>query len=102
MLGYFGRRDKTLLEGTDAACLQAGVIEPPDADQVRRWIRDLDSDRFAVRDRAVAELAKLGDAAEPALRQALRDRPSLEKTGSTSARGSSPLLSFAPCNRLRC
>jgi hypothetical protein len=41
-------------------------------------IRDLDSDRFAVRQKAAAELALLGHQAGPALRRALDDKPSLE------------------------
>ncbi len=43
-----------------------------------RLISDLDSDRFASRDEATAELAKLGELAEPALQKTLRDTPSLE------------------------
>src|SRR5262249_1221805 len=41
-------------------------------------LRDLDNDAFAVRAKARAELARLGEAAEPALRQALAKSPSLE------------------------
>jgi hypothetical protein len=41
-------------------------------------IADLDDNRFAVRQRASAELAKLGELAGPALEQVLKDRPSLE------------------------
>jgi glucose/arabinose dehydrogenase len=41
-------------------------------------VRDLDANRFAVRDRAARELQRLGDRAQPALRQAMADRPSLE------------------------
>ena len=46
--------------------------------QVARLIADLDDDDFAVREKATAGLAKLGTAAEPALRQALKDRPPAE------------------------
>jgi hypothetical protein len=42
------------------------------------WIKDLDSDNFTRRQQATAELAKLGCLAEPALKKALEDRPSLE------------------------
>jgi WD40 repeat protein len=42
-----------------------------DAAQLRRRIVELDDDDFNVRDRATAELAKMGDAAEGALRAAL-------------------------------
>jgi WD40 repeat protein len=41
-------------------------------------LRDLDDDVFAVRQKAKAELARLGEAAEPALRQALAKSPSVE------------------------
>ena len=46
--------------------------------QVARWLRDLDDDQFEVRDKAAAELARLGEAVLPQLRQALAGTPSLE------------------------
>jgi Tol biopolymer transport system component len=55
--------------------------EPPPAEERRRLDRlllELDSDNFATRERASAELEKLGDAAEPALKKATRDSTSLE------------------------
>jgi hypothetical protein len=45
---------------------------------LRQWLRDLDSDEFAERQKASSALAKLGKAAEPALRRALEDNPSTE------------------------
>ncbi|MGH7222361.1 MAG: WD40 repeat domain-containing protein, partial [Gemmataceae bacterium] len=51
---------------------------PVDPQQVRRWIADLDSDTFAVREAAQKELEQRGEIVAPALRQALRDKPSLE------------------------
>src|SRR5262249_15170329 len=42
------------------------------------FLRDLDDDAFAVREKAKTELARLGAAAEPALRQALAKSPSIE------------------------
>jgi WD40 repeat protein len=50
----------------------------PDAGRLRRWLADLDSDRFEVRDRAQAALEEQGELAEPALREALANRPSPE------------------------
>ena len=41
-------------------------------------VADLDSDVFAVRQKANDELSKLGDAITPVLRGALQDKPSLE------------------------
>jgi WD40 repeat protein len=49
-----------------------------DAEKVRRWIADLDSEEFAVRAAAVKELERLGDRAAPALREALAGKPSAE------------------------
>src|SRR5206468_3128357 len=45
---------------------------------VARLIADLDSPRFAVRQKALAELQRLGESAEASLRRALADRPNLE------------------------
>src|SRR5262249_55214740 len=41
-------------------------------------IADLDSDQYVVREKATAELRKLGERAEPSIRKALRNKPSLE------------------------
>jgi hypothetical protein len=46
--------------------------------KLEKLIADLDSDEFAVREKARAELAKLGLSAEPALKKALAAKPSLE------------------------
>jgi dipeptidyl aminopeptidase/acylaminoacyl peptidase len=42
-----------------------------DAKQVAKWLADLDADEFDAREKATEELAKLGPAAESALRKAL-------------------------------
>jgi WD40 repeat protein len=46
--------------------------------RLRKLIADLDDDDFHVREAASRDLAKLGAAALPALREALRNKPSLE------------------------
>ena len=64
-----------------AAALLAERIKPvagPDAKQVARWINDLDSDSFDVREKAAAELGKLGELARPALEEALKKERSAE------------------------
>jgi WD40 repeat protein len=48
------------------------------AEKIRQWLADLDSDKFAVRDRAVRQLRELGPAVEGPLHQALAADPSLE------------------------
>lgn len=55
--------------------LQSALLDPR---QVRRWIADLDSDTFAVREAAQRELEQWGEVVAPALKQALQDKPSLE------------------------
>jgi hypothetical protein len=57
----------------------AGPDRPVDAVQVGRWIADLDSDSFPVREKATQELERLGRAAAPALRRAKEDRPTPEQ-----------------------
>ncbi len=46
--------------------------------QAARWLRDLDHDEFEVREKAAAELARLGESVLPQLRQALAGTPSLD------------------------
>lgn len=53
-------------------------VKPADAKQAARLIADLDSDEFAVRDKAMKELEKLGDRAATELRKALASKPTLE------------------------
>jgi hypothetical protein len=54
------------------------LLKKPDPQQVARLLADLDSEEFRVRSQAAKELEKMGEAAEPALRQALKDKPSVE------------------------
>jgi len=51
---------------------------PPDARQVKQWINDLDSPRFAVREQASRKLEELGGLAESSMRMALEHAPPLE------------------------
>jgi WD40 repeat protein len=71
-----------LTDAPDAAVawLQKQMKPAVDADfaRVRKLIKELDDDRFEVRESASRELEKLGAAIEPALRQALESRPSPE------------------------
>jgi RNA polymerase sigma factor (sigma-70 family) len=53
-------------------------VESADAQRVERLIRDLDSEDFQTRTKATEELEKIVDGAEPALRQKLAEKPSLE------------------------
>jgi hypothetical protein len=54
------------------------AVAPAEEKQLRQWIADLDSDQFAVREKATAELEKLGPASLHALRKTLDDKPALE------------------------
>src|SRR5262249_14761932 len=47
-------------------------VSEVDAKQAARLIKDLDTDEFAVREKATEQLEKLGVAGEPILRQALK------------------------------
>lgn len=49
-----------------------------DEERLNRLIDDLDNEKFAVREKAAAELEKLDEAAIHAMRRAVEDRPSLE------------------------
>jgi RNA polymerase sigma factor (sigma-70 family) len=49
-----------------------------DVQKIQRWIRDLDSDKFAERERASQELGYILDEAEPYLKKALKNKPSAE------------------------
>jgi hypothetical protein len=66
----------------DAAVIVLGERLHPakaaDDTAVRRWLADLDSERYAARERADAELRKLGESAAPALRRALATATSKE------------------------
>jgi WD40 repeat protein len=64
-----------------AVALLRARLRPPrpaNAGRIARLVADLDDDEFGVRERASAELAKCGELAEPALKEALLRGPSLE------------------------
>ena len=54
-------------------------VKAINGEQLDRLMKDLDSDRFAVREKATTELQKLGELAAPALRRALANKPTLEQ-----------------------
>ncbi|HZV07471.1 MAG TPA: sigma-70 family RNA polymerase sigma factor [Gemmataceae bacterium] len=53
-------------------------IAPADEKRLQQWIADLDSDQFAVREKATSELEKLGAAAVGTMQKALEAKPALE------------------------
>ena len=55
-----------------------GPVRPADADLLRGLVADLNSDSFAVREKARKELEALDDRATDALRETLRQKPLLE------------------------
>lgn len=64
---------RLILAGPDAVGFLEGKLKPvaaPPAHRLTRLLRDLDSGSFPVRQQATQELAKLGQAAVPALRNA--------------------------------
>jgi RNA polymerase sigma factor (sigma-70 family) len=71
----------SLVTARDAVPFLAERVQPqlsPDPRLIARLIAGLNGDRFAEREQAVHELERLGELAEPGLRKALADRPSLE------------------------
>ena len=50
-------------------------VPPPDPGRVRKLIAELNSNEFRIRDAAQQELAKLGDLAAPAIKEALLEQP---------------------------
>jgi WD40 repeat protein len=72
-----------LTDTPDAAVALLGKNLKPlataQAERIRDLMKELDGDKFAMREAATAKLAKLGRAVLPALRQALAGKPSLER-----------------------
>jgi WD40 repeat protein len=53
-------------------------VQPADAKRVNQLVKDLDSDDFDTREKASAELEKIGEPAAPALRKVLEGTPTAE------------------------
>ena len=60
------------------ASLALESVPPADPKQVEQWLNDLDDPKFAVRDKATAELEKLAELARSALEKRLAAKPTLE------------------------
>ena len=73
----FGNRYRTKL-AIRTVPLQASKGPAADPQKIAHWIADLDSDQFAVREKATRELEKQGESARPALRKALENHPKPE------------------------
>ncbi len=58
---------------------QLHPVQPVSREQLERWVKDLDSDQFPVREKAMAELQNVGELAEPELRRILAGKPTLEQ-----------------------
>jgi RNA polymerase sigma factor (sigma-70 family) len=78
--GYRAMSALLIRPGQAAALLKAKLTPIPEVvgERVSQLLADLGSDRFAVRSKATAELAKLGEAAEGALLKARQAKPILE------------------------
>jgi hypothetical protein len=79
--GPRGERTKSTVSRTAVLTLfiaRADPIARPDP-RAAGWVKELDDDRFPVREKASRALADLGDAAMPALRAALEQNPTLEQ-----------------------
>ena len=70
--------------------LPAEPVENDQQQDIRRWIRQLDADRYAERQQAAQELAKLGKEAIPAI-----ERAALTGTGEVASRSVDLLKGFA-------
>jgi WD40 repeat protein len=53
-------------------------VKAPDKDKIKQWIKELDDDRFAVRERALKALTRAGEDAKELLQDALTHNPSDE------------------------
>ncbi len=73
---------RTLIQAGDAAVERIGKelkpVAVPDSKRVGQWLKDLDAERFEVRETAEQELARLGDVVEGAIQKLLDGTPSAE------------------------
>lgn len=72
---------RSLSASADTTALMRSRLRPvpaPDTERLAQLIADLDSNVFVVRQKATAELEKLGELAEPELQRVLADKPALE------------------------
>jgi RNA polymerase sigma factor (sigma-70 family) len=78
--GYAGVRALAAGPGEAVPYLEKKLlpVAPVDKQVVVRLIADLDQSRFAGRERAAADLTRLGEGVVPALRRALAERPKAE------------------------
>jgi hypothetical protein len=77
---------------------------PVDEQRYRQLVKNLDSDQFAERTNAADELAALGDAALPLIRQTLARQPSLEarrRLEALLAKSEGPISAPEPLRMLR-
>src|SRR5262249_32762114 len=69
---------RTLVTGRQTVAFLKERMRPISAEDVARWLGELDSDTFTVRENATQQLERLGKFVEPALKKALEREPSLE------------------------
>jgi RNA polymerase sigma factor (sigma-70 family) len=74
---------------------------PPDTRRIKQLVTELDNEQFNVRERAVRELEKLGERAEPAVRIALDGKPSLEARRRLERLLSRPEIASLPAETVR-
>ena len=67
-------------------------MSTPDASAVQKWVNDLDSEKFSIRDKAAKELKLLGESAGLHLEAILAGNPSSEAS-SAASNACSPKLS---------
>ncbi|HEV3259355.1 MAG TPA: hypothetical protein VG013_20990, partial [Gemmataceae bacterium] len=77
------------------------VLDAQGQRRIDRWIAELDSRRFGVREKAAQELEKLGEMAAPALRQKLADQPSPEVRRRVKGLLERLAQGSLPCDQLR-